>query len=1687
MANAGKKGYIARIGADVSGFESAVGLATDSISSFNKMLNNLNKSIDLDPKNIDVIGTQFLKCSEQSSVFVKALDVMKNGYSDFVAKLDEEDPSGDLSRRFVEDFNKINSLVEKFNTASNTVTPLITDQDVNGLNNFSNAVEKQGSTLDSQKSKLEGLISTYNELYTAVTDAGNAQSESQDKISDVSARASDIKQAYANSDNAKRDDLLYQRNALEANRSNALSDDAVNAKRDRLTASLDNAKSKLQGIDAGSSDYDKITRQIERAQQKLNEFEQHVSDGNIAIAVGFDDEKFNSEIENINGSLSALNIDVDLDEQLSAVTAELNNVTTESERLRSAYEDANTALSTFIANNGDIDRLTTEYNAVTSSIEGLGNASENITNASSINSWGKLSDKLSDMDKASEETKEELERVNAALKLDPKNPELLAQKMRLIGTASGDANEKLKVLASEQEKMKNALRIGEISQEEYNAYEQAIVSCQNEIRDLSNQQEELDNTVKETGMTWKDVFKADLLADFAKEGIQKVIDKTKELAVEALSVGQAFDTAMSKTAGTFAITKTSEEYAKLKAYAQEVGATTKYTATEAAEALNYYALAGYTADEAIASLPATLKLAQAGAMDFASSTDMLTDAYTALGGITSLEDMVDEMTVASQKSNTNIEQLGQAMLTVGATARGLSGGTAELSTMLGILADNGLKGEEGGTKLRNAILSLVKPTNDASEVLDELGISLYDDTGKMLELPEVFLSLNEAMAGLTQEQRDKSVAAIFDTRDLGAVNALLGTTAERYEELETQIINSAGAADALVEVQTDNLESALKILQSAKESLEYSLYDKFADGLQEIALGGADALGKITEMLKDEDITPSIDRLTDAFDNLIDKIIYRLEDGGIVKFVDGLGTLVDVLSWVIDNLELLTTAVKIAGEAFLIFKFKSLVTDIKSFVTSLTSATAATEGATGAQLALNAAQKANLYALIATLAIGAATAVADYLDATSAATAALVAHNSEVEESYLNISKFRESVEESKKALDDNLASVDKNTNRIKDRWHVLQNMVDEEGNLISSEADVQRVLLELNTLMGSNITLIDGQIQGYKDLASSMDGYIENLRTEAKLNYMKQGYEEAVGTIDDARSSATDYAHVYSDKYIEANNYREEYKQAYSKGMSSDEWKAFESKYKNIISYKNNEDFASYLLMMNGGSASKAKASVGYNSYAAYLDYQAQMARNDFEAQKKVVSDLENTMTEYEDTIIELEKKKTEVDEAFAESAGVTVNNDDINGSTGDDNTSDDKTSDLKKAMQDLDDELAIHAKTEEEYYNARQDKLNEFKDDILNGEDIELKKEWWDYQDKVTNYFTKKAKSESDDAVKLAKDALSKLEDGVKEEITKLENKRDEDDSDNYNEEWYAKELEKVIKRLEGTDIYDTYYKKLLDAKQKVKDANDKASKEEIDAWGKRSEDTVKAIKDNYKKVEEAYNSAQQSLANSVKIAEKAKDKQGKDRYMLTDYEKEGRRIDAYDRSVERLKETGISDDFYNEIMSLDFASGEREGVIKEILSLSDKNRKELYADYDKFIEKTKKAGANQVENKLDEANKAAVEGITDIYGDMPKSAYEKGIETANAYIQGITDGMVDVNTMFSAMGIETGKSVISSPVDYVNTTTVEGSAISNTPVISENTPIIINVAGEQVINKKLKDFLNMNTLTGGNNTGL
>lgn len=347
-----------------------------------------------------------------------------------------------------------------------------------------------------------------------------------------------------------------------------------------------------------------------------------------------------------------------------------------------------------------------------------------------------------------------------------------------------------------------------------------------------------------------------------------------KFASDSIRSGMDFDSAMSQVAATMGTSV--DQIENLRDFAQEMGSTTAFSATEAANALNYMALAGYDAETSMQMLPNVLTLAAAGGIDLASASDMVTDAQSALGlSIDETTAMVDQMAFASSQTNTSVAQLGEAFLTLGATGANAAGGTTELATILGILADNGIKGSEGGTHLRNIIMSLTNPTNTAADALDELGISAYDSDGNLSNMIDVLLGLQDVLDGMTQEERDSYIGTIFNRADIASVNALLNTSIDRYCDLEEAIGDAAGSAQAMADTQLDNLAGDVTLFQSALEGAQIAVSDALSPTLRSFVQMGSEGLSAITQGFRENGLSGAMTALRSWLSQALTMIVQQ--------------------------------------------------------------------------------------------------------------------------------------------------------------------------------------------------------------------------------------------------------------------------------------------------------------------------------------------------------------------------------------------------------------------------------------------------------------------------------------------------------------------------------------------------------------------------------------------------------------------------------------------------------------------------------------------------------------------------------------------------------------------------------------------------------------------------------------------
>ncbi len=692
-----------------------------------------------------------------------------------------------------------------------------------------------------------------------------------------------------------------------------------------------------------------------------------------------------------------------------------------------------------------------------------------------------------------------------------------ARKEFEAGNISAEAYDKVKADVKEAEKALADLKEqkkqldaqfadGHITAEEYREYQREVENTrsrlqglQTELRNTGTVSEEQRKKISEFGNhakeTFKDVVKAAAAITAALIAVGKQVVET----------GAEFDKSMSQVAATMGYSvdeintegsEAAKTFDKLRDFAQDMGKSTAFSANEASQALNYMALAGYDADKSMAMLPKVLDLASAGNIELAKSSDMVTDAQSALGlSVEDTEIMIDQMAKTSARSNTSVEQLGDAILTIGATGKTVKGGTKELAQTLGLLADNGIKASEGGTKLRNIILALQAPTKKAADELANLGVEAFDSEGNFRSLQDIFADLNSALGDLSEQDAALAKSTIFSKRDLAAVNALLNTSTDRWNQLGAAIEDSAGAAHDMAETQLDNLAGDVTLFKSALEGAEITISDKLTPSLRNAVQFGTEAVTRLADGFGEAGLSGAVT----AAHKLIEEKLG--EDAQIIFGIE--------------------SAAKAAAAAFVTYKATMLLSE---GITALKTVNALlAEGKTLTE-ALNATAAVNPYVLIATAAIGAGIAIKELIDIqTDLIDEAVDSYDlmsDKQKQAVDNVRNLAKTVSDSRKSWNESREAAEKQAEKYKRLANELYRLDEQEKLSIADRERMKAIVGELNSSVdGLNIKL-DEETGHLKTQKSTIDALISSYRRQAEAQAMQARYTELYSQQIDAEEN---------------------------------------------------------------------------------------------------------------------------------------------------------------------------------------------------------------------------------------------------------------------------------------------------------------------------------------------------------------------------------------------------------------------------------------------------------------------------------------------------------------------------------------------------------------------------------------
>lgn len=358
-----------------------------------------------------------------------------------------------------------------------------------------------------------------------------------------------------------------------------------------------------------------------------------------------------------------------------------------------------------------------------------------------------------------------------------------------------------------------------------------------------------------------------VLTGIGQKAFDTIAGGAKSLVSSVVSTGMAFESSMSNVQALSGAT--GADFEALSAKAQEMGAKTKFSASEAADAMGYMAMAGWNAKDMLNGIEGVMNLAAASGEDLASVSDIVTDAMTAFGlaadgttkGVANATYFADTLAATAASANTNVGLMGETFKYVGTMAGSLGYSIEDVSLAIGLMANRGLKGSMAGTSLNSVMTRLATNTSGAREAIEKLGVKFYDSSGNARALGDVMTELRDATKGMNNEQKTALANTVAGMEAQKGLLAILNATDDEYNSLADSIKNSTGAAQKQADVKMDNLYGDVTVLKSAWEGLSINIYSAVN------ALGNSkDGLGSMRSVV--QSVTDVVNKAADAVENL---------------------------------------------------------------------------------------------------------------------------------------------------------------------------------------------------------------------------------------------------------------------------------------------------------------------------------------------------------------------------------------------------------------------------------------------------------------------------------------------------------------------------------------------------------------------------------------------------------------------------------------------------------------------------------------------------------------------------------------------------------------------------------------------------------------------------------------------------
>lgn len=407
--------------------------------------------------------------------------------------------------------------------------------------------------------------------------------------------------------------------------------------------------------------------------------------------------------------------------------------------------------------------------------------------------------------------------------------------------------------------------------------------------------------VIETGLDTKGIETGlKKVSSIAKTGIATAVTAISGMSTAlagvagySIKVGSSFEAGMSKVQAVSGASN--EQLQRLSDKAKEMGATTKFSATEAADAMNYMAMAGWKTEDMLNGIDGIMNLAAASGEDLATTSDIVTDALTAFG--LSAQDsthFADVLAAASSNANTNVSMMGETFKYVAPVAGSLGYSAEDCAVAIGLMANSGIKASQSGTALRSMFSRLAKPSKEVKEAMEKLNISLTDSHGNMKSLDTLMGDLRNSFSGLSESEKAEMASSLAGQEAMSGLLAIVNASDADFNKLKDAIYGADGASAKMAETMQDNLKGKITITKSTIEGLGIKIYEEIEDPMKEAAEGTTDSVEQISSALENGGIDAAVEKTGNIIGGLSVKIAQespKMVDASVLllkSFVQGI-------------------------------------------------------------------------------------------------------------------------------------------------------------------------------------------------------------------------------------------------------------------------------------------------------------------------------------------------------------------------------------------------------------------------------------------------------------------------------------------------------------------------------------------------------------------------------------------------------------------------------------------------------------------------------------------------------------------------------------------------------------------------------------------------------------------------------